>query len=112
MPKQPDLQRADPAALGRPAVRPGAPDDRFFRHIVDSMRNGVLAIRRDGSVALINDEAYRIFGLERRDEHLGMPLTKLLGDRPGDGPESGTGPAREEHATHVAALYPARLRDP
>ena len=82
MPKQPDLQRADPAALGRPAVRPGAPDDRFFRHIVDSMRNGVLAIRRDGSVALINDEAYRIFGLERRDEHLGMPLTKLLGDRP------------------------------
>jgi PAS domain S-box-containing protein len=82
MNKQPDLQRAAPAAPGKPAVRAGAPDDRFFRHIVDSMRNGVLAIRQDGTVALMNDEAYRIFGLERHDHDMGMPLTKLLGDRP------------------------------
>ena len=32
-------------------------DDTFFRHIVAGMRNGVLAITRDGTLALINDEA-------------------------------------------------------
>src|SRR5262245_22318089 len=36
-------------------------NDAFFRHIVSGMRNGVLAITRDGRLALINDEAYRIF---------------------------------------------------
>ena len=29
-------------------ARRGPADDRFFRHIVSSMRNGVIAIRRDG----------------------------------------------------------------
>src|SRR5437867_4785792 len=67
----------------RPAVSssPSTPDDRFFRHIVDSMRNGVLAIHRDGTVALMNDEAYRIFALERRPNDIGRPLTELLRDR-------------------------------
>ena len=32
-------------------------DDALFRHIVSSMRNGVLALNRDGSVAIINNEA-------------------------------------------------------
>ena len=54
-----------PRLAGR-AARPrsgGTPDDRFFRHIVSSMRNGVIAIHRDGTLALMNDEAYRIFAL-------------------------------------------------
>ena len=38
-------------------------DNRFFRDMVASMRNGVLAIRRDGAVVFINDEARRILGL-------------------------------------------------
>src|SRR5580704_14285618 len=58
-----------------------APEDRFFRHIVDSMRNGVIAIRRDGSLALMNDEAYRIFALERRDD-IGRPFIDVLRARP------------------------------
>jgi len=45
------------------------------------MRNGVLAIHRDGTVALMNDEAYRIFALERRPNDIGRPLTELLRDR-------------------------------
>ena len=65
------------AARRRPARAAGAsrragraraaptPDDRFFRHIVSSMRNGVIAIHRDGTLALMNDEAYRIFALTR-----------------------------------------------
>jgi signal transduction histidine kinase len=46
------------------------------------MRNGVLAIRRDGTVALMNDEAYRILNLARRDNDIGRPLADLLGGRP------------------------------
>jgi PAS domain S-box-containing protein len=63
------------------ARHPLVPHDRFFRHIVDSMRNGVIAIRRDGSVALMNDEAYRIFALGRHDD-IGQPFTDVLRERP------------------------------
>ena len=34
--------------------RAKGPDDRFFRHIVSSMANGVIAVRRDGTLALMN----------------------------------------------------------
>src|SRR5947209_4828420 len=60
----------------------GAPDDRFFLHIVSSMRNGVIAIRRDGSIALMNDEAYRIFALTRGADDVGRPFTEVLKNRP------------------------------
>ena len=72
MPQRPDGRpRVGRQALaaGRPARPPrrgaaASADDRFFRHIVSSMRNGVIAFRRDGTLALMNDEAYRIFGLD------------------------------------------------
>src|SRR5512147_2166432 len=38
--------------------------DRFFRQMVQCMRNGVLAITRDGRIAVMNEVAYRVFGLE------------------------------------------------
>jgi PAS domain S-box-containing protein len=85
MTKPPDVRApGTPPAPIRTAVAPSpvAPDDRFFRHIVGSMRNGVIAIRRDGNEALMNEEAYRIFGLEQRKDDLGRPLTELLRDRP------------------------------
>lgn len=46
------------------------------------MRNGVLAVHRDGSVALMNDEAYRIFGLNRRAGDVGRPFADVLRERP------------------------------
>jgi signal transduction histidine kinase len=58
------------------------PDDRFFRHIVSSMRNGVIAIRRDGTLALMNDDAYRIFSLTRLPTDLGRPFGELFRDHP------------------------------
>src|SRR5438132_3083104 len=61
--------------------RAPAPDDRFFRHIVSSMRNGVIAIHRDGSIALMNDEAYRIFALIPRPNDVGRPFMEVLHDR-------------------------------
>jgi signal transduction histidine kinase len=60
----------------------GAMDDRFFRYIVSGMRNAVLAITRDGRLALINDEAYRIFGVERQPADLGQPVATVLKAHP------------------------------
>ncbi len=57
-------------------------DDVFFRHIVSGMRNGVLAITRDGRLALINDEAYRIFGVTPSPEDGGQPLSVVLRAHP------------------------------
>src|SRR3954465_7205211 len=75
------------APAPRPARRPGvAPrltkDDRFFRHIVSSMRNGVIAFRRDGTLALMNDDAYRIFGLTRSPADIGRRFADVLSGRP------------------------------
>ena len=57
-------------------------DDAFFRHIVTGMRNGVLALTREGLLALINDEAYRIFGITPRRTDLGRPVADVLRDHP------------------------------
>jgi signal transduction histidine kinase len=46
------------------------------------MRNGVIAIHRDGTLALMNEEAYRIFSLTRRTADIGRPFTEVFRDRP------------------------------
>jgi nitrogen-specific signal transduction histidine kinase len=65
--------------------RPGRPgttaEDPFFRHIIGSLRNGVIAFHRDGTLALMNDEAYRIFALTRRPGDIGRPFTDVLQER-------------------------------
>src|SRR3954471_7169158 len=74
-----------PTAAGperRAAARVPHADDRFFRHIVNSMRNGVIAFRRDGTLALMNDEAYRTFGLVPSANDLGRPFADVLRERP------------------------------
>src|SRR3954462_8922024 len=71
-----------PRQARRPASAPQMLDDRFFRHIVSSMRNGVLAFRRDGTVALMNDEAYRIFGLSPSAAAMGGPFADVLSGCP------------------------------
>jgi PAS domain S-box-containing protein len=77
------------AAVARAPGRPSQPDaasgpgsDTFFRHIVSGMRNAVLAITRDARLALINDEAYRIFGVTRRADDVGQPVATVLRDHP------------------------------
>src|SRR5216117_1791164 len=57
-------------------------EDPFFRHIVGSLRNGVIAFHRDGTLALMNDEAYRIFALTRRAGDIGRLFTEVLQERP------------------------------
>jgi len=64
------------------AHRGQAPGDRFFRHMVNSMRNGVIAIQRDGTVALMNGEAYRIFSLTRQPHDVGRPFSEVFEEWP------------------------------
>jgi len=60
-------------------VSPGAGvEDSFFRQMVTSMRNGVLAVRRDGRVVVMNDEAYRIFGLDPDPTDIGRQYGDVL----------------------------------
>lgn len=73
--------RRMPAARPR-ASRSNAIGDAFFRHLVTSLRNGVLAVSRDGRVAAINDPAYRILGLEPSPADAGRPVADLLAKQP------------------------------
>ena len=69
-------------AAAAPPRRAASIGDAFFRYIVSGMRNGVLAITRDGTLALINDEAYRIFGVTAQPTDLGRPVADVLRERP------------------------------
>jgi len=54
----------------------------FYRDLVWNLRNGVLAVTRDGRIAVMNDVAYRILGLTPRTTDIGLPFTQVLKDRP------------------------------
>ena len=56
--------------------------DVFFRHMVGNMRNGVLAIARDGGVVLVNDEACRLFALPPCQTLVGQPFGDVLRNHP------------------------------
>ena len=46
------------------------------------MRNGVLAVTRDGTVVEMNAEAFRIFQLKRTAKAVGRPFTEVLAKHP------------------------------
>jgi two-component system nitrogen regulation sensor histidine kinase GlnL len=74
------------AAKGRrrePAGQTGrAVPEGFYRDLVWNLRNGVLAVTRDGRIAVMNDVAYRILGLAPRATDIGLPFTQVLKERP------------------------------
>ena len=71
---------ADPeAAVSQPFA---AVSDRFFRQLVLGMRNGVLAVTRDGRIAVMNEAAYRILDISPGDDDLGGDYTKVLARQP------------------------------
>jgi nitrogen-specific signal transduction histidine kinase len=75
-------RRPVPTPAAQQASRCFDPEDRFFRHLVCSMRNGVIAVHRDGTIALINDEAYRIFAIARPAKDTGRAFSDVFRDRP------------------------------
>lgn len=90
MPRRSDLRPRRPSMPVRPKSDRGrvprgpaaGPDDRFFRDAVSSMRNGVIAVYRDGTLALMNSEAYRIFSLTPNPHDIGRPFSEIFRDRP------------------------------
>ena len=65
-------------------TRPGSnvATDTFFRDLVWSLRNGVLAVTRDGMVTVMNDVAYQILGLQRHTADIGTPYKDVLQNQP------------------------------
>ena len=53
--------------------------EAFYRNVVHSLRNGVIAIWRDGSIAVLNDAAYRILDLDEDPGHVGRSFQDVLG---------------------------------
>jgi signal transduction histidine kinase len=56
--------------------------DGFYRDMVWNLRNGVVAITRDGRVAVMNEIAYRVLGLQPRTKDIGRHFTDVLKDVP------------------------------
>jgi two-component system sensor histidine kinase AtoS len=78
-------KRASRAKGGRPPKRPNRETtvpDGFYRNMVWSLVNGVIAITREGRVAVMNETAYRVLGLEPADSDIGRPFTEILRDQP------------------------------
>ena len=53
--------------------------EAFYWNVVHSLGNGVIAIWRDGSIAVVNDAAYRILGLDADPGHIGRSFHDVLG---------------------------------
>ena len=67
----------------RKRQRPAQPvSDRFFRQLFQSMRNGVLAVTRDGRLAVMNEAAFRILDLAPRPDAVGQLFSIVLCERP------------------------------
>ena len=60
----------------------GGIDGAFYKHLVTGMRNGVLAITREGTLALINDIACEVLGLRDGPRQLGRPIAEAFKDHP------------------------------
>jgi two-component system nitrogen regulation sensor histidine kinase GlnL len=93
-PKASSPARRSPAAATRagtkraPGDDPSAPQrpegvtEGFYRDLVWNLRNGVLAVTRKGDIAVMNEVAYRILGLQPRTTDIGRPLVEVLKDQP------------------------------
>jgi signal transduction histidine kinase len=81
-----DAVRAVRRSPRRPATEPELPiltvAEGFYRDLVWNLRNGVLAVTVDGRIAVMNEVAYRIFGLEPKHTDIGRPYTDVLKDLP------------------------------
>ena len=79
-PRKPKLSRPG----GTPASAPesGVVPDGFYRDMVWNLRNGIVAVTKDGRVAVMNDIAYRTLGLKPRATDIGRHYAEVLKDVP------------------------------
>jgi signal transduction histidine kinase len=50
----------------------------FYRDLVWNLRNGVVAVTRAGDIAVMNEVAYRVLGLQAQATDIGRPFTEVL----------------------------------
>jgi two-component system nitrogen regulation sensor histidine kinase GlnL len=76
--------RASSRSSGRRSVTESGSvaTDTFYRDLVWNLRNGIIAVTRDGRIAVMNEVAYQILGLRPNDADIGRPFTQVLRDRP------------------------------
>src|SRR4029078_13712946 len=67
---------------GAPKAEPQVVPDGFYRDMVWNLRNGVVAVTRDGRGAAMNALAYRILGLKPRAKDIGRHFSEVLKDAP------------------------------
>ena len=82
--KRPDrLRKSAPRPkTGRRAPSTGVVPDGFYKDMVWNLRNGVVAVTRDGRVAVMNEIAYRVLGLKPRTTDIGRHFSEVLRDVP------------------------------
>ena len=80
--RKPRAPKAVGAPVGASGLQAGFVPDGFYRDMVWNLRNGVVAITRDGRLAVMNDIAYRILGLKARAADIGRHYTDVLRDVP------------------------------
>jgi signal transduction histidine kinase len=83
-PKRP-VRLRKPSAKPKTGTRgsgPGVVPDGFYKDMVWNLRNGVVAITRDGRVAVMNEIAYRVLGLKPRASDIGRHFSDVLRDVP------------------------------
>ena len=56
--------------------------ESFYRDLVWNLRNGIVAVTRDGRIAVMNEVAYRVFGLKPDLSDIGRPYVDVLRDVP------------------------------
>jgi signal transduction histidine kinase len=81
--RRPAAVATRPAAKRQVAIRKRGTEsspvaDGFYRDLVWNLRNGVLAVTRDGDIAVMNEVAYRILGLQPRTTDIGRPFVEVL----------------------------------
>ncbi|AMY12210.1 Sporulation kinase E [Luteitalea pratensis] len=75
------------AAAGSPSLAANRRSDdlvpeRFYRDLISGMRNGVIVIRRDGTLVAINDAAYASLDMLPGSADVGRPIATVLADVP------------------------------
>jgi signal transduction histidine kinase len=60
----------------------GDASDTFYHDLVWNLRNGVLAVTRDGHIAVLNEVAHRILALKPRSREIGRPFATVLQHEP------------------------------
>jgi signal transduction histidine kinase len=82
-PRSPALRARPRGAAGAGGTRlAGGIEGSFYKHVVSGMRNGVLAITREGTLALINDVACEVLGLSDAERQLGRPIAEAFQHNP------------------------------